>query len=461
MKDKKRLRYGMYSIVTSLVVVLVIIGINLLVTLLGQKVQLKFDMTQNQLYDITAETKDYLASYDTPVTIYVLSSEANEDKKVSMILDQYAILNSNIKVENINPTENPTFGRKYVSDGENLISDSVIVDGGERFRVYEYEELYSSDRASIDVENKITSALKYVSGENNTSVYFITGHNEKRLDGVEEELESQSYGYANLNLMTEDIPPEAAAVIISAPSADFTSAELVKLDNYLASGGGAMFFLNADSSGLTELYSYLEEWGVVVNNTIVVEGEQSKYYQVQNQQIYFCTPDIESTPITDALIEHDRLIGYIPYSRTFEVKDVNDTEVTTLLTSTDNAYTTSDFDNQTQGADSVTGEAIIGLTAENVSSGGRIYVCGNMFLYNNSPELIDDTFGFANFDYFMNLLSYCEGEDDYTASARTIFGSALVVSKTATDWIFRICVVAIPLATLIIGVAVWMRRKHL
>ena len=48
----------------------------------------------------------------------------------------------NINVTNINMTSNPTFGKKYITDGKSLQSNSVIVDGGDKFKTYTMTELY-------------------------------------------------------------------------------------------------------------------------------------------------------------------------------------------------------------------------------------------------------------------------------------------------------------------------------
>ncbi len=44
---------------------------------------------------------------------------------------------------------------------------------------------------SLNVENKITSALKYVSSETQQKAYLIKGHNEIAVDGCKTKLESE------------------------------------------------------------------------------------------------------------------------------------------------------------------------------------------------------------------------------------------------------------------------------
>ena len=124
------------------------------------------------MYELSDKTKEYLKNYDTPVDIYILAGESEQDGNIRTVLDKYAAANKNINVTNINMTSNPTFGKKYVTDGKSLQSNSVIVDGGDKFKTYTMTELYgvnaqTGQYTSLNVENKITSALKYVSSLKN------------------------------------------------------------------------------------------------------------------------------------------------------------------------------------------------------------------------------------------------------------------------------------------------------
>ena len=69
------------------------------------------------MYELSDKTKEYLKNYDTPVDIYILAGESEQDGNIRTVLDKYAAANKNINVTNINMTSNPTFGKKYVTDG--------------------------------------------------------------------------------------------------------------------------------------------------------------------------------------------------------------------------------------------------------------------------------------------------------------------------------------------------------
>ena len=126
-------------IVIAIAVVLVIV-VNVFVTVLNGKFPLKVDLTSNKMYELSDKTYEYLETFDTPANIYILASEADQDERISSTLQKYAIANDNIKVTNINVAENPTFGKKYVTDGSSLTANSVIVDAGERFKLFSMKD---------------------------------------------------------------------------------------------------------------------------------------------------------------------------------------------------------------------------------------------------------------------------------------------------------------------------------
>ena len=166
-------KYKFVSSVAIAIAVVLVIVVNVFVSVLNNKLPLKIDLTSNKMYELSDKTKEYLKNYDTPVDIYILAGESEQDGNIRTVLDKYAAANKNINVTNINMTSNPTFGKKYVTDGKSLQSNSVIVDGGDKFKTYTMTELYgvnaqTGQYTSLNVENKITSALKYVSSETMT-----------------------------------------------------------------------------------------------------------------------------------------------------------------------------------------------------------------------------------------------------------------------------------------------------
>ena len=224
-------KYKFVSSVAIAIAVVLVIVVNVFVSVLNNKLPLKIDLTSNKMYELSDKTKEYLKNYDTPVDIYILAGESEQDGNIRTVLDKYAAANKNINVTNINMTSNPTFGKKYVTDGKTLQSNSVIVDGGDKFKTYTMTELYgvnaqTGQYTSLNVENKITSALKYVSSETQQKAYLIKGHNEIAVDGAKTKLESENFEVGEVNTLTDDIPSDANMLIVAKPTADFSKEEI-------------------------------------------------------------------------------------------------------------------------------------------------------------------------------------------------------------------------------------------
>ena len=52
------------------------------------------------MYELSDKTKEYLKNYDTPVDIYILAGESEQDGNIRTVLDKYATANKNINVTN-------------------------------------------------------------------------------------------------------------------------------------------------------------------------------------------------------------------------------------------------------------------------------------------------------------------------------------------------------------------------
>ncbi len=274
-------KYKINISVSIIIAIVIAVLFNVFVTVLAKKVPLSIDMTANKMFEISEKTREYLKNYDTPVDIYVLAGSSDRDERINAVLQKYAEANSKIKITNINTAENPTFGKKYANDGVRLTSNSVIVDSGKRYKLLSLSELYGINAqtgkyTSLNAENKITSALKYVSSDKQLKAYIVTGHSELEISGAASKLRDENYEVSQINTLTEEIPSDASLIMVVRPLSDFSNDEISKLDSYLLSGGNAQFYFDVDSKELTNLYGYLKSaWGMSVRDNMVVETDTS------------------------------------------------------------------------------------------------------------------------------------------------------------------------------------------
>ena len=224
---------GAYSSIT------VVIGIALavIVNLIAGQIPTKYtniDITTNQLYTITDQTKELLASLNDDVTVYVLSSEDGADSTISQTLKSYEEASSHIKVEYIDPLVNPQFASSYSTS--NLSQNSLIVETAKRYKVISYNEMYetevdystySQNVTGYDGEGQLTSAISYCTSDDMPKIYIISGHNEYTLDsGFTTALEKENIDYETISL-TYVMAPYAEAIAV--PDVDVDSITYTKL----------------------------------------------------------------------------------------------------------------------------------------------------------------------------------------------------------------------------------------
>ena len=121
--------------------------------------------------------------------------------------------------------------------------DMVHSEYGERFDPNQQAE------KTFKGEDAFTAAIKEIIEEDQMTVYFITGHGERRTDGYREDgysdvksaLEKANYKVENLDLMREREIPDACDVLVAAaPLIPYNESEVAAIRRYLDSGGSLL-----------------------------------------------------------------------------------------------------------------------------------------------------------------------------------------------------------------------------
>lgn len=464
---KMRQRFNMGSSIAASIIIVVLI--NIFVGILADKLNIKFDLTLNKLYELSEKTKEYLEEYNLPTTIYILASEAEQDDRIRLVLDNYMTENKHITVKNINMKENPTFGKGYVSNGETLSANSIIVDAGDKHKIFTRTQLHEVDNEqgdALNVENNITAALKYVSSDVSPKAYFIKGHNESGVKGAMKKLETENYETGEITTLTEDIPSDANLLLIINPTVDFSEMEISKLDKYLTNGGNIQVYFNVGNHDMPNLYSYLEMWGIAVNNDVVLENDSSKILPLgNNSQSLTITNILTDSDFTHDLIAKKRSLAYITnssksLSQLFSQN--GDITVTPMLGTSEHSYTSTNYENVTQGISDDEQVNTVAALAVDAAHNSSVYVSGNTFLLQSDDSVLSTQFSLANYDYFMNLINYTTGRgESFTVNKKMLLEGNIAVSKTASGIIMVFVVFVIPIVILLIGFIIWIRRRNL
>jgi hypothetical protein len=127
-------------------------------------------------------------------------------------------------------------------------------------------------------EEKLTNALVKLPRSGKRIVYVLKGHGEREVGNTEragfsqakDQMEKANYEVKELLLAREaKVADDAALVIVPGPRTDLFPQELQSLDAYIAQGGKVFFMATPfQSEGLVK---YLEKYGVVLDDDVVIE----------------------------------------------------------------------------------------------------------------------------------------------------------------------------------------------
>ena len=305
-ENRRHLKQGSYSSFMVIFVIAAVVIVNLIAGQLPTSMT-QFDVSTQQLYSLTEDTEELVSALEEDVTLYYVVTGGNEDDTVERMLERYEDLSSHIKVETKDPNLYPTFTSQYTD--EDVEDNSIIVVCGDKSRVVTSSDMwessidyttYSQQTTAFDGEGQVTSAISYVTSDENTKLYWITGHGE-----VEESSLSSNFTDAvnksnmeveELALLTSEIPEDADCIVIMSPTADFSQEEADKVISYLENGGKALIFSSYSETDLPNFDSILENYGVQRKSGMVVESDSDYYYP---QMPYVLLPEIQSNDITE------------------------------------------------------------------------------------------------------------------------------------------------------------------
>ena len=336
---------GTYTILLTALVTAILIMVNVFAHALPASMT-KQDISSSRLYSITSNTKVVLNNLSKDITIYWIVQAGEEDDILQNLLDKYDSLSSHIKVVKKNPDAFPTFTAQYTEETVN--NNSLIVECEDKYRFIPDYDIYVTEtdmysyyydsETFFDGEGAITSAIDYVVSDDLPKVYLLEGHGEAALPtSFTEQMDKENMETETFSLLNVDtIPEDADCILIHAPESDISENEKEMLAEYTANGGKLLVFAGPVESGtMTNLYSLLADYGVTAEEGIVVDLDREHY---AFSEPLILLPDIQSSPITDSLIEENYLTIVTIAQGLSVTGSSNGATVTELLTTSNESF---------------------------------------------------------------------------------------------------------------------------
>ena len=468
-RNQLAMKGGSYSLVMTAVVLAILIVANIFASAMPTTLT-KYDISSSKLYSITSNTKVVVNNLQQDVTIYWVVQADEEDEIIENLLGKYESLSSHIDVVKKNPDVFPTFTEQYTD--EEVPNNSIIVESGDRYRyvsneeIYEYEyefDYYSysyvaTGVSGFDGEGAITSAIDYVVTGDLPQLYVLEGHGEGDLPATfADSLEKENVVLNTISLLTVDeIPEDADALMIYAPQSDISEAETTMLKDYTANGGKLLVIAGpVPDADFTNLNSLLSDYGVTMNEGIVIEGSRENYTGYPEMLL----PNMESHSITDPLIE-DRYYPIVPLSQGMTIGSTSNGTVTELMYTSGYAFSKVagfELDTYEYEEGDIEGPFTVALTID-TNGGGQI-------VWFSASDFLDDMYNAysssANVDLAMNAVSSLLGEREAISIRSKSFNyNYLTISEDTASTLKLLMIGVFPLTYLGIGICVIVSKRR-
>ena len=455
---KKSNNYMVTAGATTCLIIVAVILLNVLVGAIGDRINLKLDMTSSKVLSFSDETKNVLSQLDTYVRIYSLLPE-DAEYRVHMrgIIEKYETLSPHIKYSVIDSEKNPDFVGKYKLNGQPVTNDCIIFESDKRYKVVDTIDAIARtrDTSYLSAEKLFTSAIMNVISENAVKIGVVTGHGEivtpKNID----------YALSTVDLMVGDISEDITMLVVSTPQIDYNMSEIEKIDSFLDKGNSIQVLMSPGEHNAENFYGYLKEWGVELDPGYIVETDSNSHYTTQ----YELRPQlVEGNEITqDILLNKYNIIYPLscaikPNSNPYIVEKV-------ILTTSEKAVI--------NNIEIVDDEIL--PTEENPAQKYNVAVVLEKALDDgdSAKMFVSGTFWFlateyweqqatANEDFYKNTVSYLSGnEANIYIRAKNISTPLITLTEYQGYLYGALTVIVIPLIIIVVGFIIWVRRRHL
>jgi ABC-type uncharacterized transport system involved in gliding motility auxiliary subunit len=259
---QRSVQSGTNALLTTLAVFVILGGLNFLsVRIPGQ-----IDFTENQQFSLAPQTKQLLTTLKQPLKVRVFNSQPTPTQ--TALLEQFRRQNPDrLSFEFIDPQAQPGLAEKYKirTVGE------VVLETGDRTKTLEGELS----------ETNLTPAVASLLRDRKSNAYILQGHAEApinggqgNLDAAVTELKKRDINVNVLNLLEQkQIPADADVLVIAGPKRLYLEGEVKLLQDYLKRGKSLMLML--DPAVKTGLDPLLKDWGIALDNRVVVDASGS------------------------------------------------------------------------------------------------------------------------------------------------------------------------------------------
>jgi ABC-type uncharacterized transport system involved in gliding motility auxiliary subunit len=452
--QKRSTRAGTNTLLTT-VIALTIFG---LINFLAVRYPVRIDLTEKQLFSLSPQTDRLLKNLQQPVkvTVFVEGGNSPIDRE---LLDNYQRENPRFQYEFIDPEKKPNIAEEYQKLSNNTLYKAYLQYGDKK------QPIKTVDTQESLSEAKLTNALETARSNRTFTAYFLQGHGEHIIKDPQgglvqavNNLEGKGYQVEPLNLVERStIPDNADVIIIPGPKRKLFPQEVKALQEYMKKGG--KLFLLLDPKTDAGLYPLLQEWGIKLDNRLIIDGSGAGNLIGLGP----ASPIITSYGNHPIAGDFGNGISVFPYARPIATTPVEGVEAVALLMTNDKMWAESDLSSPNIQFDSgkdVAGPFDLGVALTRGGKGdtkeSKIIVIGN------STFATDGLFEQQlNGDIFLNSVEWLTSGNNATLSirAKEPENRRINLNPLQANAVFWLSIAVMPLLGFTLAGVTWWRRR--
>lgn len=445
--SSRQSKFGTYALVYTLLVVAVLVTVNWL----ASRHVKSFDATTNKRFSLADQTVKVVSGLKQDVTIsyFQEGAQLNQGKD---LLDRYDNLSPKLSVEYVDPRKKPSLARQY---GVKTMGTVLVRTANKQ------------QEARSLTEEEVTSALIRVLKDGQKTACFLSGFGEHQLEEsnaqgysqAKDLLERNNYKTQTIDFATKpELPQDCTVAVIAGPRYEYPAPAVETIKKYVEGGGSALFLLGVPQSTAT---------GKASENKALLEGLGQWGVDLKPDELR-----------SGGILASGYLLGpeYVPNARygthsiTRDLRGANtiflfarpvDTKSSDKATPEKLVFVNAGSDTVKAAKGGVESGAEVSiavagsLRTEKPGAGGRFVVAGSAdWVSNSCLRLVADP------DLFLNMMNWLSNDEDLISirpkdpEDRRIQLSAGQMRALQLTSQFLL-----PLAVVIAGVMVWLRRR--
>jgi ABC-type uncharacterized transport system involved in gliding motility auxiliary subunit len=469
---KRSTKYATNYVISLILVIAIVFGLNYI----GQRHPKRFDTTGSGLYTLAPQTVQVLDELDKKVDIKAFFPGGSY-APLEELLVEYRTEGNKIEFEFIDPDRQPDVAKQYGVSVYGVFQNpftqtqrkygTVIVSYGDRSEKIE-------NRSEEVEEEDLTNAIIKATRTEAKKIYFIQGHGEKDPSASDDPsgyseakkaLEDEGFETDTINLATEGPVPDDAKVLILAGSiTEPFPKELEFIDDFLNKGGHGLLLL-VDPSPAPSFSSFLKDWGVRVDDDIVVDISPMGQLFGKGPGVPLVT-EYEVHAITDRF----NVMSFFPYTRSIQpMEDLPEgITVETLFRSNPSSWGETELKNQE--AEYNPGQDLEGPLSLAVAVSKEIKPSSDEEPAIKARMVVAGTSNFpitayfrqqGNGNLFLNMVSWLAHEEDLISiRPKPQDDRRILLTQSQLATIRLIAIILLPGIALVVGIVVVLNRRR-